>query len=264
MIPRALTIAGSDSGGGAGIQADLKTFSAFQVYGMSVLTAVTAQNTVRVHGIEYVSPRLVGLQFEAVMTDIGVDGLKTGMLGSTAIIQEVAAKLRDNAIATIVVDPVMVSTGGDALIEEQGAQSIKEDLIPLSSLVTPNIAEAEILSGVKIRGIEDMKRAAFEIHRSGCGAVLVKGGHLTGEAVDILFDGDHFSRFSAPRIETSNTHGTGCTYSAAVLACLLLGNPLNEAVRVAKMYVTAAIRQGLPLGKGHGPLNHCVRIEVSR
>ncbi|HHS12783.1 MAG TPA: bifunctional hydroxymethylpyrimidine kinase/phosphomethylpyrimidine kinase [bacterium] len=261
MILRALTIAGSDSGGGAGIQADLKTFTAFRVYGMSVLTAVTAQNTVRVHGIEYISPRLVGLQFEAVMTDIGVDGLKTGMLGSTAIIQEVAGKLRDNAIAIVVVDPVMVSTGGDALIEEQGVKSIKADLIPLSTLVTPNIPEAEILSGVKIRDFEDMKRAAFEIHRLGCGAVLVKGGHLTEDAVDILFDGDRFSRFSAPRIKTSNTHGTGCTYSAAVLACLLLGNPLNEAVHAAKRYVTAAIREGLPLGKGHGPLNHCVRVE---
>lgn len=256
---RVLTIAGSDSGGGAGIQADLKTFSAFGVYGLSVITALTAQNTVRVYGVEPVSPDFVGLQFEAVITDIGADAVKTGMLFSAETIDVVALKLHQNRIAHVVCDPVMVAKSGDKLLEDNAIHTLKERLAPEVSILTPNIPEAEVLSGLPIHSAEALKEAALRIHGFGCGAVLIKGGHLRGGADDILYDGERFIRYSQKRIETLHTHGTGCTYSAAIAANLAKGFELAEAVRIAKAFVTEAIRTARPLGKGHGPLNHFVR-----
>ncbi len=260
-IPRVLTIAGSDSGGGAGIQADLKTFCAFNVYGMSVITAVTAQNTSRVHGVMGIDADFIGLQFEAVLTDIGVDALKTGMLFNVEIVQTVAAKLYENPMIPSVVDPVMISTGGDALLEKNAVDAIRSDLLPAASLVTPNLAEARLLAGFDIHTIADMKKGAEIIARSGCGAVLIKGGHLKESATDILFDGDSFHTFDAPRINTMNTHGTGCTYSAAIAANLAKGLSLVQAVSVSKQYITKAIEKAFPLGKGHGPLNHMIYFD---
>ncbi|MBN2029054.1 bifunctional hydroxymethylpyrimidine kinase/phosphomethylpyrimidine kinase [bacterium] len=261
MIKRALTIGGSDSGGGAGIQADIKTFSAFAVYGMSVLTAVTAQNSLNVNGITGIPPQFVSLQFESVLTDIGIDGVKTGMLFNAEIVQTVAQKLNENHIPLVVVDPVMRSKSGDILLENRGVDLLMEKLIPLATLLTPNIPEAEMLSGVPIRTDEDITTAAKKIHDLGCKAVLIKGGHRRGNATDILFDGVEFSKFTAPRIDTQNTHGTGCTYSAAILANLIKGKNLRDAIRLSKWFVTEAIKHAFPLGKGHGPLNHFIRIE---
>ena len=261
MIKRVLTVAGSDSGGGAGIQADLKTFSAFGVYGMSVITAVTAQNSVRVNSVVGLDPKFVSLQFDSVFVDIGIDAVKTGMLYSPGIVQVIARKLEESRIPFIVVDPVMISTGGDSLLESKSLEIMKRELIPLATLVMPNLHEAEVLSEMTIRSVEDMKKAAQKIHNTGCKAVLVKGGHLTGDAVDLLFDGEEFARFTASRINTRNTHGTGCTYSAAVVANLAKGKSLRDAIKISKIFVTKAIEQAFPLGKGHGPLNHFVRVE---
>ncbi len=258
MIKRALTIGGSDSGGGAGIQADIKTFSAFRVYGMSVLTAVTAQNSLNVNGITSIPPQFVSLQFESVLTDIGIDGVKTGMLSNAEIVQTVTQKLTENQLPFVVIDPVMRSKSGDMLLENRGIDLLRERLIPLATVVTPNIPEAEILSGVPIETDEDILAAARKIHTMGCQAVLIKGGHRSGEATDILFDGTAFSKFTAPRINTQNTHGTGCTYSAAILANLVKGKHLRDAIHSSKLYVTEAIKQAFALGKGHGPLNHFI------
>jgi hydroxymethylpyrimidine/phosphomethylpyrimidine kinase len=260
-MKRVLTIAGSDSGGGAGIQADLKTFSAFGVYGMSVLTAVTAQNTVRVNGVEGISAKFVGLQFESVLSDIGIDGIKTGMLFSTEIVQVVSLKLLESSIPFIVVDPVMVAKGGEILLDDTGLESMKTNLIPQSTLLTPNIPEAEALAGIQISSLKDMQHAAEKILRIGCKAVLIKGGHLRGDAVDLLFNGDQFFKYTSERIPTRNTHGTGCTYSAAILANLVKGKSLREAIRISKHFITEAIRNALSLGKGCGPLNHFVSVE---
>jgi hydroxymethylpyrimidine kinase/phosphomethylpyrimidine kinase len=256
MIKRVLTIAGSDSSGGAGIQADLKTFSAFQVYGMSVVTAVTAQNTIRVYGVEGMPPQFVALQFEAILSDIGVDGVKTGMLVNSEIVQIVANKFRGSKIPYIVVDPVMVAKSGDQLLEPLALEFMKNDLFPFTSLVTPNIPEAELLSDITIESEDDIKRAAKIIYNYGCGAVLIKGGHMSGNADDFLFDGDGFTIFTSERIDTKNTHGTGCTFSAAILANLVNGKSLKEAIKISKTYITEAIRHAHRLGKGHGPLNH--------
>jgi hydroxymethylpyrimidine/phosphomethylpyrimidine kinase len=262
MIGRALTIAGSDSGGGAGVQADLKTFSAFGVYGMSVITSVTAQNTVKVHGIAGLEPQFIGLQFEAVLTDIGIDGVKTGMLYDAGIVQTVAYKLRQNSIPHVVVDPVMVAKGGDQLLEVSAVEIFKREMIPVSTLVTPNIPEAELLAGIPIRTEEDIQDAAIKIMDMGGRAVLIKGGHFQGNhAVDILFDGTTFTKFASERINSRNTHGTGCTYSAAILSNLIQGHSMIEAVRISKSFITEAIRYAFSLGKGHGPLNHFVDIQ---
>ena len=260
-IKTALTVAGSDSGGGAGIQADLKTFSAFGVYGMSVITAITAQNTVRVHGVEAVDPQFVSLQFESVYTDIGVNAAKTGMLFNAETVMKVARKFQECRIPYRVVDPVMVAKGGDALLQKNAVEKVKNELLPVATLVTPNIPEAEILSGIQIHSPADLREAAIRIHRLGPEAVLIKGGHLKGDAVDVLFDGETFSRFTAKRINSLNTHGTGCTYSAAITANLAKGLLLKKSIQISKAYVTEAIRQAFPLGKGHGPLNHFVRVE---
>lgn len=265
MIGRALTIAGSDSGGGAGIQADLKTFSAFGVYGMSVITSVTAQNTVKVHGIAGLDSQFVGLQFEAVLTDIGIDGVKTGMLYNAEIVQTVVSKLRENSISHIVVDPVMVAKGGDRLLETSAIEILKEELLPAATLITPNIPEAELLAGMTIHSEEEIREAAIRIREMGCQAVLIKGGHSRGDqAVDLLFDGETFTEFKSERIDSRNTHGTGCTYSAAILSSLILGHSMIEAIRISKSFITEAIRRAFSLGKGHGPLNHFVNVPFKR
>ena len=261
MIKRVLTIAGSDSGGGAGIQADLKTFSAFGVYGMSVVTAVTAQNTVGINGMIPISPEFVSLQFESVLADIGMDGVKTGMLHSAGSIHAVASKLRENAIPFVVVDPVMTAKDGYALLQGKGINVLKNELIPLATLLTPNIPEAEILSDMSILSLDDINTAAKKIHELGCGAVLIKGGHLKGKATDVLFDGDACFTLNSPRIATKNTHGTGCTLSAAILANLVKGISLGDAIRISKTFITEAIRKAFPLGKGHGPLNHFIDVK---
>ena len=261
MMKRVLTIAGSDSGGGAGIQADLKTFSAFGVYGMSVITAVTAQNTLRVNGITGIPPKFVGLQFESVLADIGADGVKTGMLYTPEIVQIVAHKIHKSRIPHVVVDPVLVAKDGSSLLERRAIDVLKHDLFPLATVVTPNIPEAELFADMPIQSLDDMKEAAQIMVNRGCRAVLIKGGHLEGQAVDILFDGDVFSSWTSPRIETRNTHGTGCTLSAGIVANLVQGKSLKQAVGISKMFVTKAIQNALSLGKGQGPLNHFVRID---
>ncbi len=261
MIKRALTIAGSDSGGGAGIQADIKTFSAFGVYGMSVLTAVTAQNSMHVNGVLGISPEIVSLQFESVLTDIGVDGVKTGMLYSAEIVQIVAQKCSENHIPFLIVDPVIRSKSGYSLLDRTGIVLLKERLIPLATVVTPNIPEAEILSEMPIHTDEDIFIAAKKIYNSGCKAVLIKGGHRSDDATDVLFDGTEFSKFTAQRINTKNTHGTGCTFSAAILANLIKGNTLKNAIHTSKRFVTEAIKHAFALGKGNGPLNHFFQEE---
>jgi hydroxymethylpyrimidine/phosphomethylpyrimidine kinase len=258
IIPRALTIAGSDSGGGAGIQADLKTFTALKVYGLSVITSITAQNTQSVIGISDTSPDFVELQIDAVMGDIGVDAVKTGMLSNERIVLAVAKKIKQYGIEKLVVDPVMRAKGGDSLLQKEAEVALKDELLPLAYIVTPNISEAELLSGIRIKSLEDMKQAAKKIKALGPKTVLVKGGHLDSieEAIDVLFDGNDFHKYRAPRINTKNTHGTGCTYSAAICAGLAMGFHVLDAVEDAKEYVTQAIRNSFNLGKGHGPLNH--------
>ena len=256
-VARALTIAGSDSGGGAGIEADLKTFTALGVYGMAAVTSVTAQNTCAVTGVHDLPAPFVAEQIDVVAQDIGVDAAKTGMLSNAEIIEAVAQSISRNGIVDLVVDPVMVAKSGDALLEESARDAMRECMLPLARVVTPNVPEAEMLTGESITNVDDMKRAAERIHALGPKFVLMKGGHLeTDAAVDYLFDGTEFIEFRAPRIDTPNTHGTGCTFSAAITAFLALGLEPPEAVRLAKDYLTTAIEQSFPLGHGHGPLNH--------
>ncbi len=262
-IPRALTIAGSDSGGGAGIQADLKTFTALKVFGMSVITSITAQNTKSVVGISDVQPAFVELQIDAVMTDIGADAVKTGMLSNEEIVSSVAKKIKQYRIEKLVVDPVMRAKGGNALLRNEAERALVEELLPLAFIVTPNIPEAEALSGMSISSVDDMKLASKSIKFFGPQYVLVKGGHLDSlqDAVDILHDGKQFYEFRAPRVQTKNSHGTGCTYSAAICGYLAKGLGVLESVKQAKEYVTGAIGKSFNLGKGHGPLNHFWEFE---
>ena len=255
--PKALTIAGSDSGGGAGIQADLKTFAAFGVYGTSVITAVTAQNTLSVDAVQEIDGDMIAKQIDAVMSDIGAHAAKTGMLSSTEIIEVVAEGIRRHSITKLVVDPVMIAASGARLLREDANAALKSALIPLSLVVTPNIPEAEVLTGMKIDGEAAVERAAREIHDLGAQYVIIKGGHASGEqSIDVLFDGAEFHEFSATRIDTQNTHGTGCTFSSAIVSGLAKGDDVFTAVQAAKGYVTEAIRFAYPIGQGHGPLNH--------
>jgi hydroxymethylpyrimidine/phosphomethylpyrimidine kinase len=262
--PIALTIAGSDSSGGAGIQADLKTFSAFGVYGASVITALTAQNTRGVAGVEPVAPAFVAAQMEAVLSDLDVGAIKTGMLANAAIVETVARRLRGGPRRPLVVDPVMVATSGDVLLEPEAIDAIKARLVPLAVLITPNLPEAARLLDTKEAASEaeaaDQARALLGF---GCGAVLLKGGHGKGEeAVDILCDARGIERFARPRIDTPHTHGTGCTLSAAIAALLAQGVALSEAVGRAKDYVWQAMQAGqtLGIGRGHGPVDHLFAI----
>ena len=259
-IPKAMTIAGSDSGGGAGIQADLKTFAALGVYGTSVLTAVTAQNTVAVTAIHEVPNEMIAAQIEAVFTDIGADAVKTGMLASSSIIECVASQLELHSVPWLVVDPVMVAKSGDPLLREDAIQTLRSRLVPQASVITPNIPEAEALTGSRITTEAEVRQAAETIIAMGAKSVVVKGGHREGPAIDLFYDGCRFREFSAPRIDTANTHGTGCTFASAIAAGLARNMSVLEAVELAKDFVTEAIRGSFPIGQGHGPLNHFYKL----
>ena len=258
-IRKALTIAGSDSGAGAGIQADLKTFAAHGVYGTSAITAITAQNTIGVTAVLAVNPNLVGAQIDAIIADIGAHAVKTGMLANTAVIDIVVKKIRQHRLINIVVDPVMVATSGDLLIEKSAVAALRNKLIPLATIVTPNIPEAEVLAGMKLRGADEIRKAAIRIVEMGAKTVLIKGGHLKGSAVDFFYDGKKFAALNAPRIRSKNTHGTGCTLSAAIAAGLAKGQQLETAVANAKRYITEALRHGYRIGSGHSPVHHFYR-----
>jgi hydroxymethylpyrimidine/phosphomethylpyrimidine kinase len=254
-MKRILTIAGSDSGGGAGIQADLKAITLLGGYGMSVLTALTAQNTMGVQGIHEVPARFVEEQIDAVLSDIGADAIKTGMLANQEIIQVVSRKIKQYKVKKVVVDPVMVSKSGASLLREDAKETLIEKLIPMAWVVTPNLMEASVLTGFKVNSLESMEKAAHQIYKLGPKYVVVKGGHLKGMAVDLLYDGERFSEMEGPRIESKNTHGTGCTFASAITTLLARGDSVDEAVRKAKNFITMAIQSGLSLGKGHGPTN---------
>jgi hydroxymethylpyrimidine/phosphomethylpyrimidine kinase len=255
-IARALTIAGSDSGGGAGIQADLKTFTALGVYGASAITALTAQNTLGVQGVFSIPADFVEEQIAAVLDDIGADAAKTGMLANNEIIRAVARALESRSFENLVVDPVMVSKSGHPLLEQEARNALKQHLLPLALVVTPNLFEAEQLAGFAVRGLEDMKAAARLIRGMGPRYVVIKGGHLPGKATDILFDGETFWALTRDRVHSRNTHGTGCTFSAAITAFLARGLSVAEAVKKAKEFVTTAIAHSLDIGRGCGPTNH--------
>ncbi len=257
MIKRVLTIAGSDSGGGAGIQADLKTFQNLGVFGMSAITALTAQNTLGVQGIWEVSPAFLELQIRSVLSDIGADAVKTGMLFSRDLIETIGRVLREYAPGILVVDPVMVSKSRARLLKEDAIEALKTHIIPLATIVTPNLDEAEALTGREVRIFEQMEDAARAILQLGCRSVLIKGGHLQSDnATDIYFDGTRSILFETPFISTPHTHGTGCTLSSSLAAYLALGHPPAEAVRLAKDYVTEAIRTATALGHGFSPVDH--------
>ena len=251
-----LTIAGSDSGGGAGIQADLKTITVLGGFGMSVVTALTAQNTLGVHGIHEVPVDFIGKQFDAVAADIGIDAAKTGMLSSSEIMRVVAGKIEKYRIEKLVVDPVMVAKGGAMLIRQEAKKTLATVLLPMAFVITPNVPEAEELTGMKIATVEDMKKVAKAIHGMGAKNVFLKGGHMSGDALDVLYDGRDFHEFTSERIDTKNTHGTGCTTSAAIATGLAQGMDVFEAVKRAKEYITIAIKHSICIGGGHGPTNH--------
>jgi len=253
----ALTIAGSDSGGGAGIQADLKTFAAHGVYGVSAITAVTAQNTRAVSAVEALSPGIVAAQIAAVVDDFQVAALKTGMLANAAIIGAVSRVLRVSRVGPLVVDPVMVAKSGDRLLDADALDALTRDLLPLAAVVTPNLPEAEVLAGIPVRTLDDQREAARRIVALGARAVVVKGGHAqSSEIVDVLFDGQAFTEFRGERVPGTSTHGTGCTFSAAIAAQLALGRGIQEAIPLAQAYVAKAIRTAPGLGGGHGPMGH--------
>ncbi len=259
-MKRVLTIAGSDSGGGAGIQADLKAITTLGGYGMSVLTALTAQNTIGVQGIHEVPVAFVEKQIDSVLSDIGADAVKTGMLANREIIEAVARKIRQYRVRNVVVDPVMVAKSGDLLLRKDAREALIRRLLPLATVVTPNLMEASVLTGFKIRSLGEMKRAAHRIQAMGAKHVVVKGGHLKGIATDLLFDGRSDLELKTPRVETTNTHGTGCTYASAIATFLAMGEPVPEAVKRAKSFITLAIQAGLSLGKGVGPTNPFVFV----
>ena len=257
---KALTIAGSDSGAGAGVQADLKTFAALGVYGTSAITAITAQNTVSVAQVFALSSDLVAAQIDAVVNDIGAHALKTGMLANAEIIEIVAKKIHEHRLKNLVVDPVMVATSGDLLIEKSAVTALRSRLVPLAVVLTPNIPEAEELTGMTLRSAEDIEKAARKIVAMGATTVVIKGGHLKGPALDLFYDGKKVRALSAPRIRTKNTHGTGCTFSAAIAAYLAKGESVETAVALAKKYITGAIRAGFAVGAGHSPVHHFHRF----
>jgi len=255
-LPRALTIAGSDSGGGAGIQADLKVFLALGCHGMSALTALTAQNTVGVSGIHEVPAEFVIAQVDAVCSDIGVDAAKTGMLASAEIVSAVAKTVAANDISRLVVDPVFISKHRDRLLAEDAVHALRSELLPLAEVITPNLYEAGGLLGVEVASLEDMHEAARALHELGPKSVLVKGGHLKEpEAVDVFFDGAEITEIAGKRFDTQDTHGTGCALSAAIAARLAHGDEIIGAVRFAKDFVAGAIEKSLRLGRGYGPVN---------
>ena len=257
-VPRALTVAGSDSGGGAGIQADLKTFAELGVFGMSAITALTAQNTVGVHGVHEVPAEFVALQLDVVLGDIGADVVKTGMLSNAAIIEAVVKAMGAHDIQRLVVDPVCASKHGDPLLRPEAVDAMRTGIIPLAEIVTPNLGEVTVLTGVEVRTRADLSTAARAVKDLGPQWVLIKGGHLDDdeEAVDLLFDGQSEILISGPRHPTTDTHGTGCTLASAIAAHRALGLDVEPAVRAAKEYVSGAIAHGLRLGRGIGPVDH--------
>jgi len=266
MRGRVLIVAGSDSGGGAGIQADIKTVTALDAFAATALTALTAQNTVGVHAVHPVPLDFIARQIEVVMTDIGADVIKTGMLGDSGVISTVCEALERYAAGVpVVVDPVMVAKGGHPLLAAGAVDSLRRQLLPMAAVITPNLPEAEALTGMTIASVADMRVAAAALLVLGVPAVLLKGGHLPGdEVVDLLATPDGVEAFSAPRIQTRHTHGTGCTIASAVAAGLAQGMPLRDAVVRARAYVRAAIASAPGLGEGHGPLNHAVTTDVGR
>lgn len=258
IISKALTIAGSDSGGGAGIQADLKTFQELSVYGMSVLTAVTAQNTLGVQGVYPVTLEAINQQLDSIGLDLQPDAVKTGMLFNSDIIRIVADKIKHYGWSNLVIDPVMVAKGGSTLLLQEAVQSLISHLLPLALVTTPNIPEAEMITKMTITTIEERKKAAKIIHGMGSKYVVLKGGHDTSTTAvtDLLYDGDEYTLLESSRIQTRHTHGTGCTYSAAVTAELAKGKSVAEAIQTAKAFIQAAIEDELGIGAGHGPTNH--------
>ena len=266
-MKKVLSIAGSDSSGGAGIQADLKTFSARGVYGMSAITALTAQNTMGIQGVYEIDPSFVGEQIDSVMSDIGADAWKVGMLANAKIIRVVAERARKYNIELLVIDPVMVAKGGDPLLEPEAIKALILELIPLAFVLTPNLHEAYTLTDVTIENIVDAKEAARKIYNMGAKNVLIKGGHMPkeDESIDLLYEGRNFIEFHAPRINTKNTHGTGCTFASAIAAELAKGSDIKKAVHIAKAYLTAAIQMAddQNIGQGHGPTNHSQGFKVN-
>jgi hydroxymethylpyrimidine kinase / phosphomethylpyrimidine kinase / thiamine-phosphate diphosphorylase len=261
-MKRILTIAGSDSGGGAGIQADLKAITVLGGFGTSVITALTAQNTLGVQGVHAVPTSFIRQQMDSVLTDIGADAAKTGMLASQEIVEVVSEGIRYHKLDPLVVDPVMVAKSGDSLLSKDARETIKKLLLPLAFVVTPNLPEAEVLCGFPVRDPEEMKIAAKKIYDFGPKNVLIKGGHLKGDAVDLLFDGQSFQTYETPRLNQRNTHGTGCTFSAALATFLGYGLSIHEAVSQAKSFITRAILSGISIGSGHGPTNPYSHIAV--
>ena len=261
-IPRTMTIAGSDSGGGAGIQADLKVFLALGCHGMSAVTALTAQNTVGVSGIHAVPPDFVVAQIDAIATDIGVDAAKTGMLANREIVAATAEAIRAHNIPNVIVDPVFVAKSRDHLLEANAVEALREEMLPLATVITPNLYEAGgLLDTDEISDLGAMREAARALHRLGPQAVLVKGGHLSGDrAVDVLYDGETITEIDGPRFDTEDTHGTGCVLSAAIAARLAQGDSVLDAVKFAKGFVAGAIEHGLRIGKGYGPVNPAWRL----
>lgn len=251
-----LSIAGSDCSGGAGIQADLKTFSAHGVFGMSVVVSVVAENTSRVIGIQDISPDMIEKQMDAIFEDIEVNAVKIGMLSTPSCMKAVARKLTEYMPHNVVIDPVMYAKNGCPLMQPSAIDTLIEHIIPLADILTPNIPEAEKIADMKIESLADMKRAATQIYGMGCKNVLVKGGHASGDAIDILYDGNEFYHFTTGRIHTKNTHGTGCTFSSAIASNLANGLSVSKAVEKAKAYVTTAIAHALAIGKGNGPTHH--------
>jgi hydroxymethylpyrimidine kinase/phosphomethylpyrimidine kinase len=261
-MKRVLTIAGSDSGGGAGIQADLKTITILGGYGMTVITALTAQNTIGVQGVHPVPVAFIGQQLDSVLSDIGADAAKTGMLANAEIVDAVAEGIKRHHVQPLAVDPVMVATSGDPLLSKDAVETLKQTLLPLAHVVTPNLSEACLLCGFPVGDIEEMREAAKRIHAMGPRNVLIKGGHTEGEAVDLLFDGQSFQTFKARRIDKRTTHGTGCTLSAALATFLSQGLSVADAIGEAKQFTTRAISMGLEIGSGHGPTNPYAHIMV--
>ncbi len=255
-VPIVMTIAGSDSGGGAGIQADLKTFAALGVYGTSVITSITAQNTVSVTDLFNMPKSIISSQIDAIMTDIGSDVVKTGMLANTEIIEIVSEKLTEFTFPIVVVDPVMVATSGDRLISEDAIDILRKMLIPLATVITPNIPEAEALTERRILTLDDARNAAKDLVAMGAKSAVVKGGHMEGPSTDMVYDGKEFRAYTSKRISSTSTHGTGCTLASAIAAKLAHGYSIRDSVSQAKRYVTASIRNAFPIGSGHGPLNH--------
>jgi len=260
-MKQVLTIAGSDSGAGAGIQADLKTFSALGVYGLSVITSVTAQNTQGVIGIEDLSLEIVDKQLEVIFSDIRVDAIKIGMVSKEDIIKIISENLQKRNCKNIILDPVMISETGHSLLAKEAVDSLLNDLCPLSFLITPNLPEAEAILDQNINTVKEMKKAAKKIYNFGTENVLLKGGHLKGEAIDILFDGHDFFEYNVKRINTKNTHGTGCTYSSAIAAYIARGYKLPEAIDKAKKYITKALKYSIDIGKGSGTPNRFFSIK---